>query len=80
MLSYQPEYVEDYAQGRGISYGSLYDYDVRVPLFLFGPQFRPGVFERPVTSVDVAPTLARLMGVSAPSSSTGRVLGEALIE
>src|SRR5664279_3902619 len=26
MLSYRPEYVEDYGQGGGISYGSLYNY------------------------------------------------------
>ena len=39
MLSYPPEYVEDYGQGRGISYGSLYNYDVRVPLCFYGPQF-----------------------------------------
>lgn len=77
MLSYQAEYVEDFAEGRGISYGSLYSYDVRVPLFFYGPQFRPAVFETPVESVDLAPTLARLMGVPAPSSSMGRVLGEA---
>jgi len=80
MLSYRPEYVEDYGQGRGISYGSLYNYDVRVPLCLYGPQFRAEVFEDPVESVDVAPTLARLMGVPQPSSSTGRVLGEAFAE
>lgn len=80
LLSYQPEYVEDYGQPRGISYGSLYNYDARVPLCLFGPQFRAGVFESPVESVDVAPTLARALGVAAPSSSTGRVLGEALLE
>jgi hypothetical protein len=77
MLSYRPEYVEDYGQGQGISYGSLYAYDVRVPLCFYGPQFRAGVFEAPVESVDLAPTLARAMGVAAPSSSTGRVLGEA---
>jgi hypothetical protein len=77
MLSYRPEYVEDYGQDRGISYGSLYAYDVRVPLCFFGPQFRAGVFEAPVESVDLAPTLARAMGVAAPSSSVGRVLGEA---
>ncbi|MBZ5620294.1 MAG: alkaline phosphatase family protein [Acidobacteriia bacterium] len=77
MLSYQPEYVEESGQARGISYGSLYNYDVRVPLCFYGPQFRPGVFERPVESVDIAPTLARAMGVAAPSSSIGRVLGEA---
>ncbi|MBZ5581878.1 MAG: alkaline phosphatase family protein [Acidobacteriia bacterium] len=78
MLSYRPEYVEDYGKGRGISYGSLYNYDVSVPLFLYGPHFRAGSFGSPVESVDVAPTLAHVMGVAAPSSATGRILGEAL--
>jgi hypothetical protein len=77
MLSYRPEYVEDFGQGRGISYGSLYNYDARVPLCFYGPQFRTGVFEAPVEAVDLAPTLARAMGVAMPSSAIGRVLGEA---
>ena len=80
MLSYLPEYVEDFGQGRGVSYGSLYNYDVRVPLCFYGPQFTAGVFESPVHSVDLAPTLARVMGVATPSSSDGRVLAEALVE
>ncbi|MBS1857154.1 MAG: alkaline phosphatase family protein [Acidobacteria bacterium] len=80
MLSYRAEYVEDYGQGRGISYGSLYNYDARVPLCFYGPWFRTGVIDRPVQLVDVAATLARLMGVAAPSSSVGRVLSEALAE
>jgi hypothetical protein len=80
MLSYRAEYVEDFGQNRGVSYGSLYNYDTRVPLCFYGPQFRAGVYESPVESVDVAPTLARVMGVAAPSSSTGRVLGEGLLE
>lgn len=80
MLSYRPEYVEAYGEGRGISYGSLYNYDVRVPLFLFGPLFRTGVYENVVETVDVAPTLARIAGVAAPSSSVGRVLGESVME
>jgi len=79
MLSYKPEYVEDYQQCRGISYGSLYNYDVRVPLFLYGPQFRAGIYDAPVESIDVAPTLARLLGVDQPSSCTGRVLSEAFV-
>jgi hypothetical protein len=79
MLSYRPELVEDFGQGRGISYGSLYNYDVRVPLCFYGPQFRAGVFESPVKSIDVAPTLARALGVASPSSAAGRVLGEAFI-
>jgi len=39
---------------------------------------RAGVFEPPVQAVDVAPTLARIMGIAGPSSASGRVLGEAL--
>ena len=77
MLSYRPEYVEDFGAGRGISYGSLYNYDADVPLFFCGPQFRAGVFDAPVEAVDVAPTLARAMGIAEPSSSVGRVLTEA---
>jgi arylsulfatase A-like enzyme len=80
MLSYRPEYVESFGQGRGVSYGSLYNYDARVPLCLFGPQFRAAEFEHTIEAVDFAPTLARAMGVAQPSSSTGRVLGEALSE
>jgi hypothetical protein len=80
MLAYQPEYVEDYGAGRGVSYGSLYNYDVQTPLCFFGPQFRAGTHEEPVEAIDVAPTLARAMGVAAPSSSIGRVLGEAFAE
>ena len=78
MLSYKPEYVEDYGAGRGISYGSLYNYDARVPLFLYGPPFRPGVYERTVESIDVAPTLATTAGIALPSSSTGTVLAQAV--
>jgi Type I phosphodiesterase / nucleotide pyrophosphatase len=80
MLAYREGYVEDFGKGRGVSYGSLYNYDVSVPLCFYGPQFRTGTYEAPVESVDVAPTLARASGVEAPSSSTGRVLTEALAE
>jgi arylsulfatase A-like enzyme len=38
------------------------------------------VFEQPVEAVDLAPTLARAIGVASPSSAAGRVLSEALIE
>ena len=77
MVSYRPEQIEEYGWNRGISYGSLYNYDVQVPLFLYGPQFRAGVFNRTVESIDLAPTLAQAIGAAYPSSSDGRVLGEA---
>jgi len=78
MLAYHPEYVEEFGPKRGISYGSIYNYDARVPLAMYGPAFRAGVYERMVESVDVAPTLARVLGTALPSSATGRVLSEAM--
>jgi hypothetical protein len=78
MLSYRPGYIESAGFDRGISYGSLYNYDALVPLCLYGPPFRPGVYEQTAEAVDFAPTVARVAGVAAPSSAVGRVLGEAL--
>ena len=80
MLAYRDGYVEEFGRGRGISYGSLYNYDAFVPLCLYGPQFAAGSYENTVELVDVAPTLARVSDVDPPSSSTGRVLTEALAE
>ncbi len=79
MLAYAPQHVEYYGDGRGISYGSLYNYDSLVPLILYGAPFETQQFETAVESVDLAPTLARVAGIGWPSSSTGWVLGEALI-
>ena len=62
------------APGRGISYGSLYNYDVQTPLLFYGSQFRAVTDEDPVDSVDIAPTLARALRVAAPSANAGRVL------
>jgi type I phosphodiesterase/nucleotide pyrophosphatase len=80
MLSYRPEFVEDYGAGRGISYGSLYNYDAVVPVCFYGPQFRAGTFVRTVGSVDVAPTLALALGAPLPASAVGNALGDALVE
>jgi hypothetical protein len=80
MLSYDPEVVEESGARRGVSYGSLYNYDTQVPLFLYGAQFGAQVVERAVQTVDVAPTVARAASLSVPSSATGEVLTEAFAE
>jgi arylsulfatase A-like enzyme len=76
MLAYAPEYVEAYGE-RGISYGSLYSYETRVPVILFGRAFRPQVVEQASRLVDVAPTVAYLTSSPAPGAAVGRVLYEA---
>jgi hypothetical protein len=77
LFAYPPGAVEYYGDGHGVSYGSFYNYDARVPLIFYGPQFRAQKFEEPVELIDVAPTLARVFGIPPPSSSSGRVLGNA---
>jgi predicted AlkP superfamily pyrophosphatase or phosphodiesterase len=64
--------------GTGTSHGTSYVYDRHVPLILYGLPFAPGVYREPSEPVDMAPTLASLLGINAPSASAGRVLTEAL--
>lgn len=77
LIAYLPFHTELFADGRGVSPGSFYSYDTRVPLVLYGAAFRAQVFERPVSPADVAPTLAAALEIPPPSSSTGQVLAQA---
>ena len=60
------------------THGSPYNYDTHVPLVLFGSQIRPGRYYAECSPVDIAPTIAALLGIEPPATRTGRVLAEAL--
>lgn len=62
------------AQAGGTSHGSPYRYDSHVPVLFFGAGVRPGVHRGTVGTVDVAPTIAALLGVRAPADIDGRSL------
>jgi predicted AlkP superfamily pyrophosphatase or phosphodiesterase len=62
----------------GTDHASPYNYDTHVPLAFYGVAFRPGNYPGHAEPVDLAPTLSSILGINAPSSSTGRVLTEAL--
>ncbi len=62
----------------GTDHGSPYTYDTRVPLALYGIPFQPGIHRTHAEPVDLAVTLAALLGINAPTNATGRVLTEAL--
>jgi hypothetical protein len=54
-------------------HGSPWPYDTRIPFLIYGPSFvRPGTYPGPVAQEDMAPTLAALLDVSMPGTSTGR--------
>jgi len=75
-LVHQP--LSQWQSGSASNHQSPYDYDRRVPLILRGPGIRPGSYASPAAVVDIAPTLARILGLTAPSGLEGRVLDEAI--
>ena len=64
--------------GKGTDHTSPYNYDTHVPLAFYGLPFQAGTYRTTVEPVDMAPTLASLLGINAPTHSVGRVLTEAL--
>ena len=59
-------------------HGSPWRYDTHVPLVFAGPGIPARRVHRHVRTVDVAPTLAAILGMSPPSSSAGSALEEVL--
>jgi predicted AlkP superfamily pyrophosphatase or phosphodiesterase len=65
--------------GKAIAdHGAPYGYDQHVPLAFYGAAFKTGVYRDQVEPVDLAPTLAVMLGVNRPTNATGRVLTEAI--
>ena len=62
----------------GTDHASPYTYDTHVPLAFYGLPFQAGTYRTHAETVDLAPTLASLLGINAPSHAVGRVLTEAL--
>ncbi len=59
-------------------HGQPSELDARVPLILWGRGVKPGTYTGRAATVDIAPTLARLLGLTPLSLLDGRVLAEAL--
>lgn len=59
-------------------HGSPYRYDAHVPIIFAGPGIRAQKVARQVHPVDVAPTIAALLGMSTPASAQGVALPEVL--
>jgi hypothetical protein len=62
----------------GTDHGLPYSYDTHVPLAFYGIPFQPGTYRTHAEPVDLAVTLASLLGINPPTHATGRVLTEAL--
>ncbi len=63
---------------KGTDHATPFSYDTHVPLAFYGLAFQPGIYRTHAEPVDLAVTLASLLGIDAPAKATGRVLVEAL--
>jgi predicted AlkP superfamily pyrophosphatase or phosphodiesterase len=73
--------LEPYAYWAGTTYathGTPHDYDAHVPIIFYGPAFKPGRYDEFARVVDMAPTLAQVIGVAPLERLDGRVLTHAL--
>lgn len=59
-------------------HGSVHDDDSHVPILFYGPPFKPGRYGDFVRTVDIAPTLAQVLGVVPTEPLDGRVLTAAI--
>ena len=67
-------YIEVYPGGTG--HGTAYDYDRHVPIVFMGPDIEPGTYPDPCGPEDIAPTLAKLLGLDYPRENDSRLLLE----
>lgn len=74
-LIFEPNFIPG---TKGTSHFSPYGYDRHVPLLFAGPGIKAGQISTHAQPNDIAPTLADILEIEAPSGSSGRVLTEIL--
>jgi len=56
IIPFEPDFVNG-----GLTHATPFDHTQEVPLLLYGPGIRPGVYDEPVTLADLAPTLGAVL-------------------
>ncbi len=74
ILILQPGWIEE--ENTDSDSRSPYSYDTHVPMIWYGWKTSKQIIHRPVTLLDIAPTIAHLLNISAPSGSSGKILYE----
>jgi predicted AlkP superfamily pyrophosphatase or phosphodiesterase len=77
MVTLEPAFV--FGGASSAEHGQPSEDDTHVPLLFWGVGIRAGTYADRVSVVDIAPTLARLLGVQPTEPIQGRVLTEALL-
>ncbi len=61
---------------RGTTHETPYVYDSHVPVLFWGPGLKAGWYNRRIATVDIAPTIAALLGIETPDDLDGVPLKE----
>ncbi|WP_081415674.1 alkaline phosphatase PafA [Aquimarina latercula] len=62
----------------GSAHGSGYTYDTHVPLLFYGFGINKGHTSEKTLAIDIAPTIASLLGIAFPNGATGTVISSAI--
>jgi predicted AlkP superfamily pyrophosphatase or phosphodiesterase len=74
-IRYQPNVLLTESNSpHGTSHGTPYEYDSHVPLVFFGAGVKASHREEKVRTVDISPTLSRMIDIAPPSTVDGHVL------
>ncbi|TSA36509.1 MAG: alkaline phosphatase family protein [Porphyromonadaceae bacterium] len=71
-LILQPGWIEE--ENTDSDSRSPYSYDTHVPLTWYGWKVSKQTINRPVTLLDIAPTLSHVLNISSPAGATGKIL------
>jgi predicted AlkP superfamily pyrophosphatase or phosphodiesterase len=72
------EYTLPSSRPFGTSHGSCYDYDNHVPVVFWGPHYAVNRITRPVRTVDLSVTVAKILNLKPPKTVNGTALTEVL--
>ncbi|MBI3193859.1 MAG: alkaline phosphatase family protein [Ignavibacteriae bacterium] len=79
MFVFKPYWILDGAKD-GTNHGMPWKYDTHVPLIFFGSNVTPGTFADDASPIDLAPTVASLLGIEFPASGAGKVRSEIVLQ
>jgi predicted AlkP superfamily pyrophosphatase or phosphodiesterase len=74
----EPQWYSGTPRGTGTTHGVWSSYDSHIPLLFMGWGIKPGVSNKEVYSIDIAPTLASLLHIMEPNGSIGKPIVEVL--
>ena len=60
--------------GHDRSHGSTLAEDMVIPFFFYGPDFTPGVIDAPVSLLEIAPTIVKIMGIKPDEDWEGKAI------